>query len=81
MVVVVVVGVTGKKTALSAMPFETKNASFCQDRLGTSIGKTQKKCAIFSTGGDWTVEDLGDDYRGGARKETPFFGIVAVFLF
>jgi hypothetical protein len=30
------------------MPFYTKNAPFCQDRLGTNIGKsTQKETRVF----------------------------------
>eukprot|EP01046_Picozoa_sp_COSAG06_P039271 COSAG06_NODE_4619_length_4093_cov_55.188216_1_plen_98_part_00 len=37
---------TGEKTA-RFVRFLFKNASFCQDRLGTSIGKTQSS-AVFS---------------------------------
>ena len=37
-----------RKRVSFAMPFYTKNASFCQDRLGTNIGKTLKKIDAFS---------------------------------
>jgi hypothetical protein len=36
------------KNGIFEMPFLYKNASFCQDRLGTNIGKTQKKMCRFS---------------------------------
>ena len=31
------------KTVLLGGPFQRKNASFCQDRLGTNIGKELRK--------------------------------------
>jgi MFS family permease len=36
----------GKKTAPFGR-FQVKNASFCQDRLGTNIGKTQKRVPFY----------------------------------
>jgi|EP01046_Picozoa_sp_COSAG06_P040173 hypothetical protein len=38
-----------KENASFAMPFYTKNASFCQDRLGTIIGKALKQETRFLT--------------------------------
>jgi hypothetical protein len=39
----VVHSLTGETTSVFAMPSDTKKPNICQDRLGTNIGKTQKK--------------------------------------